>query len=270
MQQIEAAPKTIRSLIIATSIISILSPLFSFVMLHFFHTLGSQEFLPLTLTGVEKGWVWQFVSYLFIQTVGVHVSLSLFLSLFFLMFLLWFAGKEIVMRFGPTRFLLLYFTSGIIAALVSFGFLYLANDPAAVVGSGSSVFATLVVWAMLYADLELYYFFIIRIKAKILVGVIFLIPLIMHLITGSFALFFNELTGIIVGYIFGLTLFRLQPLFSIKMPWKKHSKIVDIRSIDEEDDAFMDRMLSKIARHGQNTLTPRERKRMDAISKKKR
>jgi membrane associated rhomboid family serine protease len=271
MQQLET-PKTLKTLIIATCCISLLYPLISFLLFHFFAVPDATNWLPLSLYGLERGWAWQVLTYFFIQTSGTHISLSLFISLFFVMFLLWFAGKEVVSRFGARRFLILYLGSGILAGLVGAACLYLFSDQTSIVGSSSAVFATLVVWAMLYADLHLYYFFIFRIKAKILIGILFVIPLVLHLATGAFALFFTELTGIIAGYIFGLTLFGLSPLFEMK--WKSHkkqsSKVIDIGTLIDDDEAFMDRMLAKIARLGESSLSPKERSRMDAISRKKR
>lgn len=53
---------------------------------------------------------------------------------------------------------------------------------------------------------------------------------------------------------------------------KMTSKIVDIQTGQQwssNDDAFIDSMLTKISKHGEASLTPSERRRMQNISERK-
>lgn len=271
-------PKSVKWLIAITAAISILSPLVTYFLAEFFNLPGPGAYFSLSLNGLKQGWFWQPLTYFFLHSAGVGISLSLLISLFFHMFLLWFSGSEIDFRFGPKALLLLYLTAGLFAGIIAALALYFFSAQAVLVGSGPPVYALLTIWAMIYPELELYFFFLIRIKAKWLVALYLGFALIVNISYGQFIPFLADLAGMLYGFAAGRLVWKLPnpfPLnldipFGKKQPKKGDDKIIDISVFQESDDAFMDRMLDKIAKEGEGVLTKRERDRMRKISESKK
>ncbi len=274
----EKTPTSVKWLIWITSVVSIASPLLTYFLAHYWHLPGPGAWLSLSLVGLYQGWVWQPFTYFFLQTAGVGISLSLLISLFFHMLLLWFTGSEIAERFKTKGLILFYLGAGLSSGLMSSICMYLLSSQSVLVGSGPPVFALVTLWAMLYPDLELFFFFVIRIKTKWLVAIFLGLSLITSLSYGEIIPFIAAVTSIIWALLIGHFVWKLKNPFplNLDLPFKKRSrknhedKIIDITAFREEDDAFMDRMLEKIARNGEASLTPRERSRMETISKRKR
>ena len=274
----DKTPSSVKWLIWVTSVISLASPLMTYFIAHYWHLPGPGAWLSLSLIGLYQGWVWQPLTYFFLQTAGVGISLSLLISLFFHMLLLWFAGIEIATRFKNQGLILFYLGAGLAAGVMSSIFMYLFSSQSVMVGSGPPVYALVTLWAMLYPDLELFFFFVIRIKAKWLVAIFLGLSLITSLSYGEIIPFIAAFTSIIWALLIGHFVCKLKNPFplNLDLPFKKRSrkrhedKIIDITSFQEEDDAFIDRMLEKIARKGEASLTSRERTRMETISKRKR
>lgn len=269
-------PKTVKWLIAIIVVVSILSPLATYFLQHYSNLPGPGAWFSLSLSGLKKGWLWQPLTYFFLQTAGMGISISLLISLFFLMFLLWFSGSEIHFRFGANQFILFYLSAGTVAGLVSSVALWLFSSQAVLFGSSPPIYALLIVWAMLYPNLELFFFFLIRIKAKWLVALYLVFALMIDLSYGNFIAFIADLTSILWGFLIGRFVWKLPnpyPLnLEIRMGKSKkprtEDKIIDISVFQESDDAFMDRMLDKIAKTGEASLTKRERDRMKKISNK--
>lgn len=269
-------PTSVRWVLWITIVTSLLAPISTFFLEHYFALPGPAAWLSLSLAGLKELWLWQPLTYFFLQSAGVGITFSFLISLFFLMLVLWFTGSEISSRFGKMGFILLYLGAGITAGLVATGTLFLSSSQSVLVGSGPAVYALVTVWAMLYPDLELFFFFLIRIKAKVLVALYLGLTLLIHLSYGEFIPFIADLSGIVWGFLIGRFVWKLKNPFplNLEIPSRKKNKhrddkIIDISVFQEEDDAFMDRMLDKINEQGEKSLTARERERMRKISTKK-
>lgn len=269
-------PKSVKSLIWIIVLASLLSPIATFLFNHYLQITGPSQLFALSRWGLERGWIWQPFTYFFIHSVGIGISLSLLISLFFHMLLLWFAGSEIDLRFGARSFILFYLGAGLISGIFSAAALLLFSSQSIVVGSGPAIYALVMLWAMLYPDLELYFFFLLRIKAKWIAALFLGIALLVSLSYGQFIPFFADLVGICWGYTVGRIVWKLPNPYPLNIEFPKRpkkrggsGKIIDISVMQESDDAFMDRMLDKIARKGKESLTRRERERMKKISERK-
>lgn len=126
---------------------------------------------------------------------------------------------------------------------------------------------------------ELSFFLLARIKIKTIIMIIFGITFIIKLSYGQIIPILADITAIIYGLFFGHVFYKLSlpflPSATASPPPKKtrHSsaEIIDITGVHEDpDDFFMDQMLDKIAQVGREGLTEKERKRMDAIVKRRR
>jgi membrane associated rhomboid family serine protease len=268
-------PKGIKWIIWITVAVTLLAPFLTYWFEHAFHLPGPTAWLSLSRFGIQKGWLWQPLTYFFLHSAGIGISLSLLFTLFFNMLLLWFTGSEFATRYGTRNFILFYLGGGIVAGIVSTALLFLFSSSAVLVSSTPPIFALVIIWAMLYPDLELFFFFLIRIKGKWLAALYLAIALLMNLSGGAFISFFADLTGIVWGFCIGRFLCHLPNPFPLNLdfsPLKKkrtQNKIIDITVLHEDDDVFMDRMLDKIAAEGKESLTKVEELRMKKISERK-
>jgi len=270
-------PICVKWLVVFTTVISLLSPIVTYFLEHYWHLPGPGAWLSLSLFGLKQGWLWQPLTYFFLHSAGVGISFSLLISLFFHMFLLWFSGSEIDFRFGDKGFLLFYLGAGLFAGIIAALSLLFFSSQSVLVGSGPPVYALMMAWVMIYPDLELFFFFLIRIKAKWLVALYLAFALLVNLSYGAFIPFFADCAGIVWGFLVGHFFWKLPNPYPLhlEIPKRtqkkknKENKIIDISVFQESDDIFMDRMLDKIAKKGENVLTKRERDRMKRISKKK-
>lgn len=267
-------PKSVKYLIWITVTCSFLSPIFTFFADYYFHSPGPGAWLSLSLWGLKNIWLWQPITYFFLHSAGTGITLSLLVSLGFHMFLLWFTGSEIAFRFGNFSFLLFYLGGGLVVGGISSLALLLFSSPALVVGSGPPVYALLMVWAMLYPNLELSLFLFVRIRAKSLVAIFLGLALLIDLSNGAYISFFADFLGIFWGFMIGHFFWKLPNPFPLNLELsrkkreKNDGKIIDLAVFQESDEDFMERMLDKISKKGESALSAKEKERMEKISKK--
>ena len=164
----------------------------------------------------------QLISYMFLHANFQHI--------FFNMFAVWMFGRVLEQVWGPKRFLIFYFVTGIGAGLIqeltwfyslrdvialssqipiNIGGDTLLNQPEfynlfITVGASGAVFGILLAFAMLYPNIPLYIIFIpIPIKAKYFVVFYGLIELFLGVSNfgGDNVAHFAHLGGMIFGYI---------------------------------------------------------------------
>lgn len=238
-----------------------------------------QGWLALTLSGFSHFYVWQLITYPFVELTPV--SLSWFFQLGFNAYMLWIFGASLLERAGTVRFLALYFGSALVAGLTSLLFPH-----GILAGSTYPIYALFIAWLILNPQAQ-FLFFSFPFKAKwLLLGLIGL-TLFTDITTGHLEQAAALVASLLFSYFFTLIAWRTQSFFSFLHPlerrilsfWEKkpsassgHSKIYDIKSGAPvlSDEQFMDAMLDRISRHGENSLTPEEKKRMQQISQKKK
>lgn len=188
----------------------------------------------------------------------------------------------------------MYLGSGITAGITSWLAMSLFGQYTTLAGATPPLFALLVVWAMLYSEMNIFLFFFFPVKVKWLaVGAIGAF-LLVSLSQAALVNVFFYLTGAFVGYLFGTVKWELYSPFEALRPldercialgrrcsrltskFRKRSsvkpKVFDIKTGEPilDDDKFIDEMLAKISRKGQESLTWGERRRMNKISSKKK
>lgn len=113
----------------------------------------------------------KFAPYQFITHLFLHGN---FLHLFSNMFALWMFGAVLENHWGPKRFLVYYFATGLGAAVIHLLWNYydLTTNPYSnalnsyVVGASGAVFGVLLAFGMMFPNTLIYIFFAIPIKAK--------------------------------------------------------------------------------------------------------
>lgn len=295
----EFTPRPIKNLILFTCAISLAVSLGEIFFYQIFGISGPEYWLSLSWRGFANYMIWQPFTYLFVQyTGGSGITLSFLITLLFQMYLLWVIGSQVLERIGRISFLKLYFISGIVAGIAALLLMQFTGSQIVLSGPTPAIFAVLAVWTMTYPEAELLLFFLIPVKAKWLIlgilGAVFLISLSsLDFISFSFYFF-----GCLIGYLYALTAWGLHSPFpgfnrleafilqgSNKIrnnfffrPRKNNNlksaspKIFNISTGEPEfdDEKFVDMMLEKISKKGEQSLTWKERQRMKEISEKKR
>ncbi len=157
---------------------------------------------------LEKGWVWQFVTYLFLHGDPLHLLLN--------MMILWYFGAELELRFGERRFLSYYFLCGIGAGLFNFSVSTAFADPrslsSAVVGNSGAIYGILAAYGMFYGDRYFLVFFLFPLKARYFVLLIAAIELFTGIDRGGSdnVAHFAHLGGMAVGAAY-IWFFHLRP-----------------------------------------------------------
>lgn len=175
--------------------------LFDFVLTHSgfaFHGLSFKELFGLVPELIEeKGWLWQFASYLFLHGQPLHLLLN--------MLILWYFGSEIEMKLGTKVFLFYFFLCGIGAGLFNYGvnkFWFGENALShPIIGSSGAIYGVLAAYGLFFGERYFLVFFVFPMKAKYFV----LLMASVELITGVEAsardniAHFAHLGGMLVG-----------------------------------------------------------------------
>ncbi len=138
-------------------------------------------------------WVWQPISYIFVQGSIMHLFLNFFA--------LWMFGLQVEAQWGARDFLKYYFICGLGAAAASVALS--PHSMAPVIGASGAIYGLLVAFAMLYPDAVVYLYFLIPVKAAhvaILFGLVEFFAGATNATPGIAR--FAHLGGMITGYIY--------------------------------------------------------------------
>jgi membrane associated rhomboid family serine protease len=212
---------------------------------------------------------WTLVTYMFLHGGLGHV--------FFNMLSLFFFGPRLESRLGGGGFLGLYFTSGIMGALLS---LVLAPH-AAVIGASGAVFGVMFGYAWFWPRDRILIWGIIPIEARFLVLLMTAISLYSGFTPGAGGniAHFAHLGGFVGGFLFLKVMERRSPaarfrnkarpigprletLSSAMERWKTIRRD-HLHEVNREE---LDRILDKISSSGIASLTPGEREFLDRFS----
>ncbi len=277
-------PGIIRTIIIATSAVSLFAAFIDPLIFGHFH-FSLQYILSLSSSMFKSFYLWQPFTYLFVLQPFGGITFGLIFNLFFQMFILWMMGSAIAERYGEKSFFKLYFGSGILAGLLTLPYYQSYPQAFSLAGPTAALYAIFVVWTMLYQEAQILLFFLIPVKAKWLLAGGLAASLLVFLSEGSILSLILLFTGTLYGYFFATFfkettspfpfLYKADRFFidlgKKSRQKKKGSKIVKFPGVkrEESDEEFVDRMLDKISKKGAGSLTKKEQDRLDKISKKK-
>lgn len=281
----EFTPTTIKRIISLTCILSIGCVITEAIFTQILKIPGPLAFLGLSWWGISNFFIWQPLSYLFVYgSPGAPISLFWIIGLFFNMYILWIMGTFVLDLIGEKSFLKLYFGSGIFAALITLLSMPLFGQYTALSGPAAAVLAVLTVWTMFNPESQLMLFFILPIKAKWLVITAIGIIALINFTNLNFISIIYYLSGATFGYCYSVIAWGLQSPFPIthrfdetltrfSHPWAHNSsgKIIDLAKARkmQKNEEFMDEMLEKISKHGKDSLSWWEKRKMRKISETK-
>ena len=228
-------------------------------------------YFSLNALALKEFQIWRIVTYMFLHGGIMHILLN--------MWGLYLFGNMLEQRLGSTKFLLLYFTSGIIGGLVWFIFNF--NSYIGCIGASGALFGVMAASAMMYPDAMIMLLIPpIPLKLKTFVVVYAVIETLSAAggAQGNVA-HLAHLGGLIGGYLFMRFLYPRET-FDLIAYVKKHvfgintSKNSSYRSSAKASKKWkftgggskknLDEILDKISQSGINSLTEDE---MDVLRK---
>jgi membrane associated rhomboid family serine protease len=225
---------------------------------------------------------WTPLTYMF-----VHAG---FFHLFFNMLVLFFFGPPLEERWGSGQFIKFYLIAGFGGAALSFAF---PQTP--IVGASGAVYGVMMAYALYWPDNPIYIWGILPVKAKYLVGFLFVISLLSAADTGSGVAHMAHLGGFVAAFAYlkspwGPSQWGARSggtsaagkarelLGSFRRPERERSgtparRPTPVRrSVREENEILdeVDRILDKISEEGIGALTDEERERLAEASRRNR
>jgi membrane associated rhomboid family serine protease len=198
---------------------------------------------------------WTVITYMFLHGDFMHIGFN--------MLGLWFAGVRVESRLGSERFVILYFVSGLTAALFAFIFAY----NSAVIGASGAIFGLLMAYAYYWPREKWMIYFVIPVEARVLV-VVYTAISIFGLKSGTGTAHYAHLGGLVGSFVYlqfisrntGANRFR--SAIAKKVPeqvltnWQK----VDPQKVHEVNRDELNRILDKVGKSGLSSLTADERR----------
>lgn len=173
------------------------------------------KYLALSLAGLQHGFVWQLLTYQFMHGDMVHLSAGL-VHVLVNCWALFVFGRAVEWTVGKARFLILYFSGGIIGGLLQVlaAWFWPNYFDYPSVGASAGIFGVVASFAMLFPNQQLimllFYVIPIKLRAKSLLWVVLLITALgisfpnsrLALLLGGNVAHFAHLGGILTGLAF--------------------------------------------------------------------
>ncbi|OUW19627.1 MAG: hypothetical protein CBD18_00465 [Opitutales bacterium TMED158] len=249
--------------------------IFNIVMFAIQLVAGEGYFNAFALTSNAWGGpnIWSFVTYSFLHGQNIGHILGNMIGIFFL-------GRALLPELGEKRFIQLYLMSVVSGGLLWY-FVSFISKTGAVVGASGAVFGLITCFGLIYANSDIHFMLVIRMKAKVLMyislgiagfGLVFL-----ELLNGTGVAHSAHLGGMTGGYLFYKFIYQRDPGHGkgavISMPeWlkrkpsKQASKSFPYKvNIQPKKDLKkeVDRILDKINSQGFGALTQEEKQILD-------
>ncbi len=223
---------------------------------------------------------WGVFTYMFVHGGFWHITMNMIVLFFF--------GPPLEEEWGGREFFKYYVICGLGGVALSYVFL-----PDAIIGASAAIFGLMLAFAMLWPNMDIYLWMVFPIKAKWLVGALFLLTLFSAITEpGAGIAYLAHLGGIVTGLLYLKSGWRaahgIERLKSKATGGHQHLAIVpharrdrheaesrtESQSRPPEGDAALydavDEVLDKISAHGMASLTPDERKLLDDVSRRHR
>ena len=211
-----------------------------------------------TTTGVLHGYVWQFITYMFMH------SLEQPLHIVFNMLYLWMFGVEVERAMGSRSFAWMYFICGLAAGL--FTCLVIRDRPT--IGASGAVFGVMLAYGLLFPERIILMFFVLPVKAIYMV--MFMVAAeVLYMITrsGGNVAHVTHVSGALFAYLYLRHERKILAIVPDRGTVKRVTRAVETVS-EAEQQRRIDAILDKINREGMHRLTPAERQFLRSEEKK--
>jgi rhomboid family protein len=140
-----------------------------------------------------RGEIWQPVTALL-----VHID---FISFAFNIIGLWFVGATVERTLGARRFLVVFFATGVAAALTTLLLFRVTGDARLIAGSGSAVLALFVAFGAAFGRTPTRVLGGLVLEARTLTAILVGFALVADLVNGSLAQLAGDVVAVILGYV---------------------------------------------------------------------
>ena len=226
---------------------------------------------------------WGLVTYMFVHGDFWHLFLNMLVLFFF--------GPPLEQEWGSREFIKYYLVCGLGGVLLSF--LFVSNP---ILGASAAVYGVMLAFAVLWPEAPIYVWGIFPVKAKWLVGVLFLVTFLSAFGgAGGGIAHFAHLGGLVAGFLYlrggdgwsraarrmsrgnPLQKFAIvpredaqdgssNPSLSSADASRRRTEAAAEREVLDRVDAVLD----KISAKGMGSLTPEERSLLDEVSRQRR
>jgi membrane associated rhomboid family serine protease len=194
-------------------------------------------------------WLWQGVTYVFIHGGFWHF--------FFNTFMLWALGDITEREMGSRQFLLYFLGCGAAAAVLTAAWNHGSLTP--VIGASGAIFGLLGAFAFAHPDSTVYVYFLFPMSARLMAVLLGAVEFVMTFARpGSGISDITHLGGLAAGVLWLWGEKRWRERASREMP--PHAEL---------EKAEIDRLLEKISRGGQASLSASELRKLDAYAGKR-
>lgn len=213
---------------------------------------------------------WRLITYGFCHGSFEHILFNLFV--------LWMFGRLVEPIYGSREFLLFYLAGVFVAGLCHVTVQLFDRQMPGVIGASGGVMAVVFLTAMLFPRLKVLLFFFIPVELRVLAVLYAAVDIIGALSPGSPVAHFAHLGGAAFGVAYHRFGWRLSRWWDFltqrKIGWRRRPKLRIHRSADEasreEIEDRVDRLLEKISRQGEASLTEAEREFLADASRRYR
>ena len=220
---------------------------------------------------------WGALTYMFLHANLMHLLVNMMVLFFF--------GPPLESRWGSTEFIKFYLVCGLGGVGLSFVF-----ASASIVGASAAIYGLMLAFAMYWPEAPIYIWGIFPVKAKWLVGFLFVISLMSAVGGGSGNIaHFAHLGGIVTGFLYlrsnrlpgeskrvrrpGVRIRRMAIVPGEDSNRESPSREPRTPEWSAREDSMLDevdRILDKISAEGMSSLTDEERETLDLVSKRHR
>ena len=192
--------------------------------------------LGLSLDGIKSFYVWQLLTYNFLQP-NFGITISFLIHILFNLYIIWAAGTFVVERTSQGQFLFLYLSSAIFTALTTLLVMLISYPHFMFASTSIGVFTTLIAWMMLSPkDARIFLFSAFPIKLSHIVFVLLGINLFSDLSNLQFVNFFAYLSCAIYSYFFSVIV------------WQRHGPITKFANMEKNLITFFRPIVNRFKR----------------------
>ncbi|OHD18275.1 MAG: hypothetical protein A2Y34_05865 [Spirochaetes bacterium GWC1_27_15] len=174
---------------------------------------------PNNFYSINDGAYWQILSAMFMHGGIFHIIFN--------MYALYIFGKPLINKWGGTKFLLFYLTTGILANIASVFIFMQSNNPISLLGASGAIYAVLLAFVTYYPDIKLYFFALLPIKAKWAILLFTGIELFSELTNFNDGIaHITHLFGFLFGFFYLLFFFRINAIQKIFFPSEEDKYII--------------------------------------------
>ena len=230
-------------------------------MLQMIGVISTQFFGLVPALVVQKLYVWQLVTYMFLHGGMFHIFLNLFV--------LWMFGSEIERHWGTREFYKYYFITGFGAGIFNVVFQHSAQF--SIVGASGAIYGLLLAYGLMFPNRPILLYFLFPIPAKYFVLLFGALAFFSAFSAGNDGIaHFAHLGGMVVGFLYLRFDWRIsQALSQLKSTGR--SKVMNLhrgKNDDSEDvKGRIDEILDKINEVGYENLTEEEKGILHRASK---